>query len=268
MIVQPRADDLVLIRQTDHAALSGTFAENWGNALFTLPEPRLSVRLAATHHDEGWHQWEASPRVDPATRRPYQFTDLPTAEHAAFYRKGIDRVCARDRYAGLLVCMHLAGLYRLRLGPNNPFGQGQPAADEERDLREILGSLQKQQQELSNSLAAEGVPERLLRDPVLGVNYRLLQFFDRLSLYFCLRPPDERLLEVPCDYSGKVAEIAIHPVATGVVALHPYPFRSVPLLVSVKGHVVPDRAYADDEDFRREFASGVSVEMKFELGER
>jgi hypothetical protein len=265
MIVQPRADGLLLIRQTDHAALSGTFAENWGNALFALPEPRLSVRLAATHHDDGWQQWEAAPRVDPATRRPYQFTDLPTAEHAAFYRKCIDRVCGRDRYAGLLVCMHLAGLYRMRLGPNNPFGQSRPAADEERDLREILGSLQKQQQELSGSLAAEGVPERLLSDPVLGVNYRLLQFLDRLSLYFCVRPPDERRMEVPRDYSGSVAEIAMRPVATGVVALRPYPFRSAPLLASVKGYVVPDREYADDEDFRREFAAGKSVEIKYEL---
>ena len=51
MIVQEQGDELVLIRQTDHAVLSGFFAREWGNDLFQRPEPFESLRLAATEHD-------------------------------------------------------------------------------------------------------------------------------------------------------------------------------------------------------------------------
>jgi hypothetical protein len=265
MIVQPRAEGLFLIRQTDHAALSGLFAENWGRSPFVLPVPQASVRIAATHHDDGWYDWEAAPRINPATQRPYQFTDLPTAEHAAFYRHGIDQVRNRDGYAGLLVCMHLAGLYRMRLGPNNPFGLARPSLQEEKHLREILGRLEEDQERLRYGLAAEGVPERLLSDPFLTVNYRLLQFFDRLSLYFCVRPPDERRMEVPRDYEGNLVEMTLRPLAEGKVVLRPYPFRSEPLGVLVKGWVVPDRVYVDDRDFQTAFAAAPVLTLRYDL---
>ena len=51
MIVQEQDDQLILIRQTDHAVLSGFFAREWGNELFQRPEPFESVRLAAGEHE-------------------------------------------------------------------------------------------------------------------------------------------------------------------------------------------------------------------------
>ena len=47
MILQPRCPDLLLIRQTDHAALSGALAEHWGNADFAALAPRESMVRAA-----------------------------------------------------------------------------------------------------------------------------------------------------------------------------------------------------------------------------
>ncbi len=52
MIVQPRDGQLLLIRQTDHAALAGAFAEHWGNASFAVPAPRDPLIVAAAHHDD------------------------------------------------------------------------------------------------------------------------------------------------------------------------------------------------------------------------
>ncbi len=37
MIIQEQGDDLVLIRQTDHAVLSGHFARELGNDAFAPP---------------------------------------------------------------------------------------------------------------------------------------------------------------------------------------------------------------------------------------
>ena len=89
MIVRQDGDRLILILQTDHAAISGWLAEHWGNDAFDRPDPFDSVVYAAARHDDGWIPWEKAPKVDPETRLPYQFTDLPIDEHWGFYSTGL-----------------------------------------------------------------------------------------------------------------------------------------------------------------------------------
>jgi len=67
VIIQEQGDHLILIRQTDHAVLSGYFARECGNESFARPEPIESFQLAATEHDNGWNEWELQPRIDPVT---------------------------------------------------------------------------------------------------------------------------------------------------------------------------------------------------------
>ena len=67
MIIQEQGDQLILIRQTDHAMLSGFFARALGNKLFSRPEPFESFCLAAAEHDNGWNEWELLPQIDPKT---------------------------------------------------------------------------------------------------------------------------------------------------------------------------------------------------------
>jgi hypothetical protein len=109
MILQEQGDQLVLIRQTDHAVLAGVFAREWGNELFRRPEPFDSFCLAAAEHDNGWRDWELLPQVDPKTRLPYSFMSVPTEAHMALYLRGIERTVKADAYAGLLVAMHCQG---------------------------------------------------------------------------------------------------------------------------------------------------------------
>src|ERR1700757_4441164 len=98
MIVQEHGDQLVLIRQTDHAVLSGFFAREWGNQLFKRPEPFESLLFAASEHDNGWREWELRPEIDPKTRLPYSFMSVSTETHIALYQRGIERVVKSDRY--------------------------------------------------------------------------------------------------------------------------------------------------------------------------
>ena len=53
MIIQEQGDQLILIRQTDHAMLAGFFARALGNKIFSRPEPFESFCLAAGEHDNG-----------------------------------------------------------------------------------------------------------------------------------------------------------------------------------------------------------------------
>src|SRR5262245_39864233 len=103
MIVRESEGKLLLVRQTDHMALSGQLAAAWGNERFARPVPFGPLVVAAAEHDTGWARWEAAPTVDPSTKRPYQFYDLPVELHLTLYREGVDAVAAKDAHAGLLV---------------------------------------------------------------------------------------------------------------------------------------------------------------------
>ena len=91
MILQDRGDHLLVIRQTDHAVLSGFFAREWGNELFKRPDLFESFCVAAREHDNGWSEWELAPGIDPKTRFPYTFMSIPTEEHVVLYQRGLER---------------------------------------------------------------------------------------------------------------------------------------------------------------------------------
>src|SRR5258708_16494585 len=106
MIVQEQGDELVLIRQTDHAVLSGFLAREWGNDLFQRPEPFESLQLATSEHDNGWREWELQPTIDPKTRLPYSFMSLPTDALLQLHHPGLQRVLITDPYPTLFAPLH------------------------------------------------------------------------------------------------------------------------------------------------------------------
>lgn len=266
MIVQPHDGQLLLIRQTDHAALAGLFAEHWGNADFARPSPHDSLIAAAVHHDDGWLLWEAAPRIDPATCRPYQFTSMPIAEHVAFYRAGIDRVLALAPYAGLLTVMHLAGLYQMRFGSDRSMQPKSLSSEEEQVQRQFLDELRQQQESLRQELPEHGVPSSWMEKRRLWTNYKLLQVYDRLSLYFCMAPPHSATLEpVPLDYQSGETQLTLTPLTERTVAIAPYPFDRSPLSFAVRAVLAPDRDYQNDDDFRAVFAAAPCLELSFEV---
>src|SRR5947209_2488152 len=241
MIVRTHRGQLLLIRQTDHQTLSGRLADAWGNGRFARPEPFAPLVLAAAEHDNGWRDWEDAPKVDPATRLPYQFTDVPTEEHLAFYRRGIDGVAARDVHAGLLVNLHCQGFHNQRFGTLPEAVMKAPPAGTDSAVRTTLAALQAQERVL-----AEQVPLDL---PTLWAQYKLLQVYDRLSLYLCMPPLKPATLKaVPAGPDGATVELALNPDGDGVVTVAPYPFAAVPLRVEAPGRLVPHRPYASDED--------------------
>jgi hypothetical protein len=263
MILQQRPDGLLLIRQTDHAALSGEFARHWGNDHFEPLRPRHSMLIAAEHHDDGWQSWDASPRVDPRTGRPYQFTDMPTGEHLAFYRQGIDSVLRRDPYAGLLVSMHLSGLYQRRFGTDRASSSAAMHDRDDADLRQALDQLSDQQRELREQLKAVVEPHALQEGP-LWANYKLLQVFDRLSLYFCTAPPREaRIGPAPVNARGREVELVLHPLDGETVQIAPYPFDQSALAVEARVVVLADRAYESDAALHAALGQAVPTTLHF-----
>ena len=226
MIVRDRGDDWQVVLQIDHEDLSGALAHAWAEQ-----GPRHgSLATAAARHDDGWAVWERSPVVDRESGKPVNFLDVDVRSHLAFYRACIAAVTEQDAYAGLLVSMHGAGIYRQRYGRDPALGLSRAA--EEQELVDAF--VREQESGYDERIAAVGVgEEERWRD------YELLQVYDRLSLYFCMRDVETDGAE-PVDVQGYTLEL----LAPWRVRMQPYPFGEAPARFELVRRVLPkgDRA--------------------------
>ena len=212
MIVRDLGDAWQVVMQTDHADLSAAFARAWGTP---LPP---SLVTATERHDDGWAVWEQSPRVDN-DGRPVNFLEVDVRAHLAFYRAGIAAITEEDGDAGLLVSMHGAGIYRQRYGLDTALGLARAAEVQD----EVEAFVAEQEAKFG------GDPKGRWDD------YELLQLFDRLSLYFCMRDGEEAELQ----------GYRLEPVAPWRVRLTPYPFGDGAGGFSLLRRVIPKNRHVD-----------------------
>jgi hypothetical protein len=251
MIVTAQDGLLLVVRQTDHQVLAGLLADAWGNDQFARPEPFAPLVRAAYEHDNGWHAWEQAPKVDPATHRPYQFTDVPLEEHLAFYSQGIEELAGRDVHAGLLVNLHCQGFHNQRFGTMPEAVMNPHPPEREAALKRFMIGLQTQKRELGRRLSVDTA--------TLWAQYELLQFFDRLSLYLCMPPPRPRQIgPVPVATGGELLSLRLSPAGGGIVRVETWPFLSASVAVRVPARKIPNRPYVSDDDLRLELARAES----------
>jgi hypothetical protein len=232
MIVCDLGDRWQIVMQTDHADLSGALARRW--AARTRRSDSLAV--AAERHDDGWAVWEQAPMCDPKTAKPVNFLDVGVLSHLAFYRAGIAAVTEQDRYAGLLVSMHGAGIYRGRYGlqPELKLTFAEDAREQvDTFVAEQEGRFAAFQEELG--ITAEEVQE----------DYELLQIYDRMSLLFCT---NDTLAPAPVRFAGYRFE----PVGAATIIMSPFPFEGSEQGFELLRRVVAKRRWPDEETFRQE----------------
>jgi hypothetical protein len=170
MIVRERERDFIMIRQNDHALLSGDLARHWKEAYLPAAERRNDVVLAVAEHDRGWIGLDDTPVWDDAENAPCGFIRYPLLPKLAFYRKGIDEAEEMSPYAAILCSMHYSSFFR---------NASQPAA-----LR-FVEAEKKRRDRLERYCGIRDAEERSR----LQEHLRILQFCDDLSLFVCLNEP-------------------------------------------------------------------------------
>jgi hypothetical protein len=213
--------------QEDHAELSAQFAAHWGNAQFSQLRPYKTMVFATTYHDSGYREFEGNPPINIEKGRPYAHREnIPSFEAVELkaYAKNVDWLCSHDLYAGLIVSMHRTGLWHNRYNVfTKPAGNVRERSQEVQNAKK---QLEGKQEQYKKTLAA-GNPAF---EDELWHNYRTLQIFDLLSLYFC------------CDGiaydSNEEAELKITPSGPGSVMMTPYPFDESPLQFSVRARLM------------------------------
>ena len=258
MIVRKEPDgSLLMIGQTDHSRLVGQLAAHWGNARFAAPEPYDSVVRAAVYHDYGWLRYETSPVLDDKTGETPDFRQVGGSQLDA-YQWCVDWMTGIDRYSGLIVSMHRTGLWKSRYGTiAYPTGYNIRALSPA--IEAFIARHEAWQEE-----------ERGQRDAAqVWTNYRLLQVWDLLGLYFCCQEPcEDRIEPVPEKYSDSRTDgvrLSMNPLTPRKIAFDPFPFDAKGIHIQLGGKRLPKSVYPDLAAFRRAYFQAPTELMDFEL---
>lgn len=264
---------LLIVLQTDHSRVAGELAAHWSNDKFAEPEPWMSMVLAAQEHDTGWWEWELKPTLNERALPPDYISagGIPRDVHVAFDRNGISRVLEQDRYAGLMVSMHQAGLNNQGFGmlPHMPDRSAMPGVGEflreQEELRQKLIEELRRSQEFASHVSEERI----------WTNYKLMEVFDQLAQILCNRYP----LNSAARKNGPPSVLKNVPVAPGVddvalaiemtdersAVLRPYPFDIDPLEVSFPARLVPSKDYTSQDEFLRQFYKADRLTITYAL---
>ena len=259
MIVRKEPDgQLLLIGQTDHSRLVGQIGAHWGNERFAIPRPFDSVARAAAYHDYGWLRYETAPILKSEPGETPGFREVPgSAAQLAAYQWCIDWLTSIDRYAGLIVSMHRTGLWRARYNTISYPKNTTPKLGA--DVEQFVAANEARQEQERKSFDATE----------LWTNYRLLQVWDLLGLYFCCQDPSEDHIEpIPTGYTGdaaKDARLTLHPLTSRKVAFDPFPFGRRPCEIQLSYRRLPTASYANLDAFRRAYFQAPIEIMRFEL---
>lgn len=260
MLVVETDDGYRIVAQTEHASLAGRFAERWGNERFDVPNPKAATRAAAHVHDNGWATWDLYPHLaDDGT--PIDLFEVPAAEWRRFYERGIDAAAELDPYAGLLVSMHGSGVRRRRYGtvPSMPDRSDEYASfvDREETRQRRLAADLRGSDRYGDHVGDDAVAmlETLHQtgsydgDASVWRNYCLLQFWDRLALYFSREVSLGETTIGPVPRSvDEWTDVSVTPVDAATVELDPYPFDADPLTARLRERTVPGGTYRTEAD--------------------
>lgn len=258
-------NELILIGQTDHSRLVGQLAAHWGNDRFAMPQPYISMVRAATFHDYGWLRYETSPLIHPETGEPYQFLQLPLGPaQLASYQWSLDWLADIDRYAGLIINMHRTGLWNNRYNTiAHPTGYN--IRELSAEARQFIARNEAKQKEEQSSLGLNA--GSCGQGNALWTNYRLMQVWDLLGLYFCCQDPyDDYIEPVPVSYSDKDGvRLMLKPAGPSNVKVEPFPLDVNPCRIQLTMKRLPKSSFDNVEAFQRSYFQAGTEVRSFEL---
>lgn len=250
MIVQTAAtgDAHFVITQVDHARASGILAKAFGNVMFAELNPCAAMEYVVAHHDEGWADLDAQAMLDLETRLPYHLTKTPILKLIETGDKSPNHNEAHNPYAGLISSMHTWGLYHGRYGLSDKVFINTFPAEHRPAVDAMLAGEEARQAKLKAQLAVDLATAAWVDERVLFHNYKLLQFFDTLSLYFHTAYAGGRgeshFLNVPRAVGDDV-QVTVTPLGVDVYRVMPFPFNDE-VIFTTQGRYIKPLAEGDD----------------------
>lgn len=266
----------LLALQIDHSRVAGFLAAHWGNDEFDRPEPYTSIVLAAQEHDQGWWEWELLPQLNDEGH-PHDYIssvrNLGDGVWTSFMQNGIDRLTARDPYAGLASQMHTEGLLTQGRGllPYMPDFSKLPT------VPEFLARGRERQRELIAQLRDNERFAPYVTEEALERTFEYMEVFDQFGQFLCNRYPLNSTARkngpsptlsdtpVPTRAGQPTTRITITPLDESTAIVDPYPFDVDPLVVSFPVRAVPKGPYPDQQSFNEAFLRAERIIVTYTL---
>jgi hypothetical protein len=253
----------LLVSQVHHAQVSGELVRNWREPF------SADVVDAITHHDDGWTEWEAAPKLNSANGAPYSFLEMPLVEALSIWDRSIAAARQFGPLAGYIVAGHFYGL----LHDSEHAGEGPAIA--------WLAAKRK--------VRTSWIDEWLRANPSHTLDYakraqQMLLVADLFSLWLCCDCPIEEnqgsilsqsQMKPRADILHGQFRFAVNECMAGrseradrltgfawTVAVEPYPFRDSLPPLNVRVIAAPARRYADWDEL---LAAGWAVELNWRL---
>jgi Protein of unknown function (DUF3891) len=240
----PQGEPHFVNTMLEHTAMCGQMARAFGNDRFESPAPFPEVLYTVENHDRGWDTYDRNPAIDPDTRLPYIMVKTPIPDLVKTNRGSPDFNEAHHPYCGLLSSMHTVGLYNGRYGFSKFIARTQTTtsidvADTQRAMIDaMLANENTRQTHLKSDLRERPATRDWIADPHLFQNYKQLQFFDTMSLYFHLRHANDRgvqeYVHVPLN-AEEDTTITLKKVDDRTYSLDPWPFADDRLEITCRG---------------------------------
>ena len=247
MMIQtaPPGEPHFLCSMREHNALCGQFVRAFGNDAFERCEPFEEMVYVVSHHDYGWDEFDGDPVLDDRTGLPLRRRQRAGAGRDR-YRQALGRrqrgpppLLRADLLDALLGALQRA----LRLSRSSETRPGGSTSipvgpDDREEVDRMLSGEIARQERIRETLAADPETAPWVEEAHIVQNYKQLQFFDTLALYFNLRHETDRGVEtftcVPRD-AATDAEVTVTPKGGGVYALDPFPFAGDRLETACSG---------------------------------
>jgi len=238
MIRRDCGSDWLLFSQIDHARIAGELALLWENEAIQ-PLPISDQFLSAViHHDAGWQEWEQAPTIDPETGFPRDFTEMPMPVATDIWTKSIEHCRQFGMFPAIWVSKHFTYLAECALESR------QEDAVDVAALETFL-----QQQRKNQPLWQEDVLDERVEELVES-GYRMLQLFDRLSLWMTICEQTE-ISAIDVYGGGTLQRIPVSPFE---ITFEPWPFRKQEIRLGVPAKRIPQKRFQSDDEFQEELA--------------
>jgi hypothetical protein len=269
LIVRQDGDKLVVIPQVDHANLSGQFAARWGNVEFDRLEPSIGMEQSAYHHDDGWKGFDGNPPLDPGSKRPLDFYRLPVPYSLKIHEDTVERIKDLDIYAQLMISMHRSGLCHERYGTEKGWELRGAVKKEglSPELRRFAEGQEAWQEEVEKRLQEDEKERSYAVKSHVWTNYKLLQVFDRLSLFVCQYKERGKVSPTPRRYrKDEDIELSLYRSSPMSLELDSWPFDVESFDVHLTTYLIENRDYTDSGEVARCLYSDPSSRKVLKIG--
>jgi hypothetical protein len=240
MIVQsaPQGSKHFVITMDQHTAFSAQLASAFGNEQFEAIEPRSLMLHVIAHHDAGWRDLDAAALRDPETGLPYNLVKTPFERILKTSSASPDFNGKTHPFCELLSSMHSWGLYNGRYGMSEKVLLNSLADENRTNADTLLNHEIERQERLKSKLASDPETAAWIDGSHLFQNYKQLQLFDTMALYFnCLHAGNrgqDTFTHVPMTAESDTS-VSIEELGDGRYRLDPFPFRGDNVEVSFNG---------------------------------